>query len=524
MKKIVVLLLCVSVILASFAGCKSSEVGKSYEITHNLGTEYPLKTDKTLTVWCEFPKNAMENAQNLNDLPLGKELEKQTGVHIEYMHPTSDESFNLMLASGKLPDIIMYRWPTFAGGADKAINDGYIYKLNEIVDEYCPDFKTALDKYNAKKYYSTDDGSLYYFPGLWNSDSVLTAGMILRKDWLDELKLDVPETIDEWHTVLTAFKEKKGASAPLSPILQTFQDGNFTGAYGIKLNYYIDNGKVKNGYFEQSYKDFLELMVKWREEGLLDKNFSTLDGQTVSSNFLSGKTGAQFGSQGSTMGTYLNMAHDDKKFDVVAAPYPVMNKGEKCNVAKKNAQSSTQMGAAITTACKDVELAAKWLNYGYTQKGAYTYAFGIEGESYNIIDGYPTYTDLVMKNPDGATVKSMLDRYTRSATTSGPFIKDYRYLEQYAQYPQQKTALKIWSDYDGEGHELPPLFFDASEQAVISEKVNTVKTYQEEMLYKFISGEEPLSNFDKYIENMKGNGAQDILDAYQSAYDRYTKR
>ena len=182
------------------------------------------------------------------------------------------------------------------------------------------------------------------------------------------------------------------------------------------------------------------------------------------------------------------------------------------------------MGAAITTACKDVELAAKWLNYGYTQKGAYTYAFGIEGESYNIIEGYPTYTDLVMKNPDGATVKSMLDRYTRSATTSGPFIKDYRYLEQYAQYPQQKTALKIWSDYDGEGHELPPLFFDASEQAVISEKVNTVKTYQEEMLYKFISGEEPLSNFDKYIENMKGNGAQDILDAYQSAYDRYTKR
>ena len=348
--------------------------------------------------------------------------------------------------------------------------------------------------------------------------------MILRKDWLDELKLDVPETIDEWHTVLTAFKEKKGASAPLSPILQTFQDGNFTGAYGIKLNYYVDNGKVKNGYFEQSYKDFLELMVKWREEGLLDKNFSTLDGQTVSSNFLSGKTGAQFGSQGSTMGTYLNMAHDDKKFDVVAAPYPVMNKGEKCNVAKKNAQSSTQMGAAITTACKDVELAAKWLNYGYTQKGAYTYAFGIEGESYNIIDGYPTYTDLVMKNPDGATVKSMLDRYTRSATTSGPFIKDYRYLEQYAQYPQQRAALKIWSDYDGDGHELPPLFFDASEQAVISEKVNTVKTYQEEMLYKFISGEEPLSNFDKYIENMKGNGAQDILDAYQSAYDRYTKR
>ena len=39
---------------------------------------------------------------------------------------------------------------------------------------------------------------------------------MIRKDWLDDLGLEVPETIDEWYTALKAFKEEKGATAPLT--------------------------------------------------------------------------------------------------------------------------------------------------------------------------------------------------------------------------------------------------------------------------------------------------------------------
>lgn len=527
MKKVLCVFLSVIVAAAVFAGCGKQTASTDYELTHNLGTEYPLQTDETLKVWCYFPSNAMDGAKNLNDLPLGQNLEKLTGVHVDYIHPESggeSESFNLMLASGELPDIIMYTWPTFAGGADKAINDGYILQLDKLVDEYCPDFKKALDDYDAKKFFSTDSGNLYYFPGIWNGEAVNTGGLMLRKDWLNDLNMSVPETIGEWHDVLTAFKDKKGAEAPLSVTPQAFWDGAFSGAFGIKLAYYVDDGKIKNGYMEDGYKDFLKTMIDWKNEGLFDKNFTTIDSKTILQNCLVNKTGATYGGQGQTMGGLINGNHTDAKFDLVAAPYPVLNKGDKCNVAKKNTQAANQMGAAITTSCKNIELAAKWLNFGYTQAGAYAYAFGVEGESFEIKDGYPTFTDLVMHNPDGASVKAMLDRYTRSATTSGPFIKDYRYLEQYAQLPQQKECLVIWSDQDGESHELPPLFFDKSEQAVISEKTNAVKTYQEEMLYRFLNETEPLDNFDSYIENMKKNGADEILAAYQSAYERYLGR
>lgn len=527
MKKILCTLLSAAIAAALVCGCGKKTANSDMELTNNLGTEYPLKTEETLSVWCFFPNDAMDGAKTLNDLPLGQNLEKLSGVHIDYTHPPTggeSESFNLLLASGELPDIIMYNWPIFPGGADKAINDGYIMQLNDIVDEYCPDFKKALNEYDARKFFSTDEGKLYYFPGIWNGNAVNTGGLMLRKDWLDDLGMSVPETIDEWHDVLAAFKNEKGAQAPLSVTLQAFQDGAFSGAFGIKLGYYVEDGKVKNGYMEDDYKDFLKKMIEWKKEGIFDKNFTTIDNNTILSNCLVNKTGATYGGQGQTMGGLINGNHRDASFDLVAAPYPVLKKGEKCNIAKKNTQAATQMGAAITTSCKNVELAAKWLNFGYTQAGAYAYAFGVEGESFTIENGYPTFTDFIMHNPDGASVKSMLDRYTRSATASGPFIKDYRYLEQYAQLPQQKECLVVWSDQDGESHELPPLFFDKSEQSVVSEKTNAVKTYQEEMLYRFLNETESIDNFDSYIENMKKNGADDILAAYQSAYKRYLGR
>lgn len=64
----------------------------------------------------------------------------------------------------------------------------------------------------------TDSGNYYMFNGYPAADHDKEAdlersaicGFVLRKDWLDELGLEAPETIDEWHNVLTELKQKKG--------------------------------------------------------------------------------------------------------------------------------------------------------------------------------------------------------------------------------------------------------------------------------------------------------------------------
>lgn len=71
----------------------------------------------------------------------------------------------------------------------------------------------------------TDDGNYFAFPFIRGEDKLCyTVGGFVRQDWHEELGMEVPTTVDEWHDVLTAFKEEKGAEAPLAltgPISRT---------------------------------------------------------------------------------------------------------------------------------------------------------------------------------------------------------------------------------------------------------------------------------------------------------------
>jgi putative aldouronate transport system substrate-binding protein len=44
------------------------------------------------------------------------------------------------------------------------------------------------------------------------------------------------------------------------------------------------------------------------------------------------------------------------------------------------------------------------------------------------------------------------------------------------------------------------------------------------MQMKFITGEEPLTNFDAYIDTLDKMGVNTLIQAYQAAYDRYQAR
>ncbi|UOK66201.1 extracellular solute-binding protein [Paenibacillus sp. OVF10] len=121
------------------------------------------------------------------------------------------EAINVLLTSGELPDMIEYEWSNYPGGPEKAIKDGYILRLNDVIDQYTPHLKQYLNEHpDIDMQIRTASGSYYAFPFIQGDDKLRTyQGPIIRKDWLDELGLDVPTTIDEWHTMLQAFKDKR---------------------------------------------------------------------------------------------------------------------------------------------------------------------------------------------------------------------------------------------------------------------------------------------------------------------------
>src|SRR5699024_9821281 len=63
--------------------------------------------------------------------------------------------------------------------------------------------------------------------------------------------------------------------------------------------------------------------------------------------------------------------------------------------------------------------------------------------------------------------------------------------------------------------------FTEEENDILSNKGTEVTKYVEEMRDKFIAGQESLDNYDKYVETLEKMGLNDVIDAYQEAYDRY---
>ena len=493
-------------------------------------TNYPIDTDVELTYWLSLSSNLASVASDLGETEFSKELEKRTGVKVKYIHPPvgqESESFNLMIASNELPDIVEYNWANALGGPTNAINDQVIIPLNDYMEEYAPNLSKYLqDNPEIDKMIKTDDKQYYAFPFIRGDKSLLiSSGLIIRRDWLNDLGLELPETIQDWEYTLEQFRDKKGATAPFT-MANNWTMRILYNMFSASNNFYIDNGKIKYGPLEPEYKEAVVTLNRWFENGLLDKNYVSVDGTIQDANMLNGKSGATISTGGSGIGRWLEtMKEKDPKFDLAGVKMPIVNENTVPRFAPFELEYPMSGCAAITTASKNPELAAKFLDYAYSEDGHNLYNFGIEGKSFNYVDGYPKYTDTITKNSEGLTMNQAMAMYMRSHI-AGPYINDKRYLEQYYQMPQQKEALDQWLTYYDEATKtlIPAVSLTPEESQEYANIVNEINKYRDTMTASFISGIEPLSKYDEFIAQIKDLKIDRAIEIQQAAYDRYISR
>lgn len=498
-------------------------------------TTYPIKTDKKLSYWGEINGNLIGVKASHSEVPFFQDWQKQTGVSLDFTAPPTGqvkEALNVMLASGDLPDMIEFNFlGDFPGGPEKAINDGYILKLNDLIDKYAPNLKKFLQENpDIDKMVKTDNGSYYAFPFIRGDEYLrVFQGPIVRQDWLDELGLPVPETIDDWTATLTAFKEKKGAAAPFAVVskprfFNESGNGAFLGAFGVTRGFYLEDGAVKFGPAESGYKDYLSLFSDWYKKGLIDKNIATADSKALDGNVASGATGATVGNAGGGIGKWQPLvAANDPKAVLVAAPYPVLKKGDTPKFGQKHKAYASEGTVAITTAAQNPELAVRMLDYGYSEEGRMFFNFGKEGVSYEMQDGYPTYTDLLMKNPDKLAPAQAISLYARGSY-NGPFIQDKRYAEQFFALQTQRDAVNIWQKTDADKYSLPPITPTPEESTEFATIMNDVNTLVDEMTLKIILGSDSPDQFESYVQKMKSLNLDRAIEIQTAALERYNSR
>lgn len=538
-KKAIAIVSATMVMITCISGCKTGdeEATGGVDLKALAESSYPLQTDQKIKWWSYRGGTVYGGYSSPEDMPSMANYEKDTGVDIEWTFATpgqETQQFNLLLASGDIPDIVSYYWTynDIPGGPDKAIKDGYFASLNDLIPTYAPAFNEYLEENpTAKRELTTDDGNYFYFPSYTTSEeeakTLISAGYMFRKDWLDELNLPVPETIDDWYITLKAFKEKKNASAPLSLVYGNLSRG-LTGAWGIGLPTYKEGNTVKYGYAEPAYKDFLITMNKWYKEGLLDKSFASIDSKSVDAKIINGDAGATFGwAQGGLL-KWTNAARiNDPDFELVGVPYPVMNRGEISEFALRDPMVYFA-GCAVGQKSKNKELAVKLLDYGFTQEGRERMMFGVENDTYTIEKGVYKYTDKIDANADGLSAAEAKYLYVRNEHNI-PLLNSNLNLrakvEEVFALPELETAVKTWRNNKGDMSRLPttlaPSLEDSTEYGRILTDLNS---YASEMMLKFIVGETPFSEYDNYLSELEKRGLSRMLEIAQASYDRYLAR
>lgn len=533
MKKSFTMFLCTALLLGA-VGC--SNQGGSEVSSNSKNNEVNSQSeggDKKFSYWVAMNPNAVSVASTYNDVELFKQLQEKTGVKVEFLHPPtgqSGEQFKLLIASRQdLPEVIETTWlSTYPGGPEKALKDGIIIDIEPYLEEYAPNYKRMIEEDpELLKQSKTDSGAVYGFHAINGSDKRLFGGFMLRSDWLEELGLEVPETISEWEHVLTEFKEKKNATAPISTDLSSFIS-HMIPAYDIAQKFYLEDGKVQYGAITENYKTFLAEMNKWYEKGLIDPDIASVDSKTIDSNILNDKAGATFGGLGGGMGKWLDAA-TTPGFGLVAAPFPTLEKGAELKVLPSS-YSHKMRGttAAITTAATEEEIKTivEWFDQRYTEEGIMMRNFGVEGLTYNMIDGKPVYTDLITKNEEGLSMAVALAKYTQAGYPSPGICEHPDYHSQYMYRPEQQKGLEMFNTDVATASQnmLPPVVATPEESKELANITTELDTYISEKTIAFITGVESLENFDEFVKNLENLGVNRAIEIQQKGVDRYNAR
>ena len=528
-KRGVALLLAAGLAVSTLAGCGSTSSGASNgEDAQVQNTEQEpeqqegAKEEVTVSM---FLQDSADQAIS-PDLPIIKEITKRTGVHFEFIPGPNQEDqfrekFNVTIASGNIPDIMV---STYRDDMMKVAEEGAFAPLDEYIDQYAPNLKAILEAHPeyARDLRSTD-GKIYFLPFL---GAVRTFKVwMIRQDWLDKLGLEAPATLEDWYTVLKAFKEQDpNGNGKADEIPYTTRNGQagvlaFMEAFGISgfeanEQFFIEDGKVKYAYSDPRCKQALEFISKLYAEGLIDPEYATNDTNV----WLSRITNELSGSCQDTVPRAYSLGEQVKaanagskcKFTVVAPP-----KGPDGTGMTTSQMQAVRGLTAISAESEHIEEIVKMFDYFYSEEGSLLNNFGIEGLTYTMVDGKPQYTDAIAKDPEGRSILSMLNVYGHrewayqqdigyeDALLDPEYVKYRNDMEQYIRPT------------------IPAMPLTEEERDVLSNTYEEIRTYKDEMINKFIMGKESLDNFDSFVKTMQDMGLDKVLTAEQAAYDRY---
>lgn len=530
-KSWVSLLLAATIIGSLLAACggKTDEQTKAANKENLNLTGMPIvKEPVSLTF---FTGKAPTNGNNFEETLVWKEYAKMSNINVKFELVPFDnltEKRNLALAGGDYPDAF-YSARVPASDLMKYGSQGTFIKLNDLIDQYAPNFKSLMEKYpDLKKGLTMPDGNIYSFPSFYSPEflpMLIGTPLWVKQEFLDKLNMEEPTTTEEFYQYLKAVKEtdlngngKKDeipyAGTGINPLIEQLRGAWGFGNRGLGHKH-VDMDPATNElrFFrtDPKYKDVIEYVRKLYTEGLIDNEIFTI------------KTSALYAKgQEGIFGSTIN-------------PNPVtqMNQTGYFGLGALKGPNGDQLythvkvpvvwpGAfVITDKNKNPEATVRWIDHFYGDEGATFYFMGLEGQTYTkTADGQLEFTEEITKNPNGLTMDQVLAKYITWLGGSYPGYVQAKYFKGSESLPESIAVGEKAEPHKIKEH-WSAFNYTEEETDFMSTVGSDMGTYIDEMEAKFITGAVPMSDWDKYVSTVEKMGLSEYMDIYKKAYERY---
>lgn len=484
-----------------------------------------------------------------SEKPLVQQMNEAMGVTIEWNCVSGDtltEKKNLILNAGSdLPDALMA-----ASLTDSELltygGNGLLIPLEDYInEETMPNLMKIVEKRPEMLATCTmPDGHIYGLPGISEMGFEYTDGntyyigaipqfTAINTDWLEEVGMEMPTTVDELHDVLVAFKENdvNGNGDPTDEIPLSFifpeKNGSWCAGLGTLLapfgctDYQADHRAIENGqvYYQaasEEYKNAIAYYHDWFEEGLIDIEIFSQD----SSQYIAKGNG-----EDPRLGVFVWWEIPEVVGEERAESYeylPILEGPDGTYGVNLNEMGTTSHNSfSVTNACENPELLLKWVDQMYDPINSMQAIYGPIGVYWNEEpDENGCYSMRELKEGETAgelKSKSELLGPTEQLTED---YGTYYYLEDRAQ-ERLNDLESFWFNYVDSTEYYPSVTYTADEIEVINDKLSDIKALTEEKVAHWLRDGGIEEEWDQYLQDLDNMGLQEVVGAWQAAYDRY---
>jgi len=437
-----------------------------------------------------------------------KEVEKRTNTKLDITWVTPNnfsEKVNVTLASGSMPDLQLV---TDTGNAafQAMAKQGAFWDLTELVKQY-PNLMKFPDVTFTN---NLIDGKLYGVPRVRPTEG--NAQPLIRTDWLKQVGLEMPKTVDELYAAMKAFKEKapdgQSGTIGLSGYVNQDNMGQFgfieDAFNGTSGKYKLVDGKLVDVTFEPSERAALEWFRNAYAEKLIPQDFALLKHDQAKDLVYAGKAGI-FADKPNQIPGMLKELQKAGKTDADLEWMPYLE-GPNGKFASKGNGHFGMFVIPKSVPEEKVKKLLAFLDYGASDEGHELANYGREGIEFNRVDGGYELTDKALNDPSFQFMQNIFMKFDKYANlgTGLPAAK----LKAERKLIDEAAEVSVASPINGLTSETA-----ATSGSDYGKKIQDMKT-------KVIMGDRTLEDWDKLVAQLKADKTYlKINEEYNAAYE-----